>query len=148
MIEYLLDSNIFIQAKNFHYPFDAFPGFWEWLKRDMEAGIVASVDPVYKELVKGNDELVEWVKDCESCGCFLSVDDNETQIKFTEVATWAVDPVHNFKQVAHQDFLQIADSWLIAKAISTQATIVTLEKYDANCKKRILIPNACRAYLI
>ena len=146
MIKYLLDANIFIQAKKFHYPFDVFPGFWEWLKRDMEAGIVASVEPVYQELIRGNDELVDWTKACKDCGCFLTVDDIETQLKFAEIASWAVDPTQCFKQTAHQDFLQVADPWLIAKAISMGTTIVTLEKFDANCKKRILIPNACRFF--
>ena len=28
---YLLDANIFIQAKNLHYGFDFCPAFWEWL---------------------------------------------------------------------------------------------------------------------
>jgi hypothetical protein len=27
---YLLDSNIFIQAKNLHYSFDFCPAFWDW----------------------------------------------------------------------------------------------------------------------
>jgi len=30
---YLLDANIFIQAKNLHYSFDFCPAFWEWLDR-------------------------------------------------------------------------------------------------------------------
>ncbi|MBK5261046.1 MAG: DUF4411 family protein [Peptostreptococcaceae bacterium] len=146
MMKYLLDSNIFIQAKNSQYPFDAFPGFWEWLKRDMEAGIVASIEPVYKEIIKGNDELGDWVKVCQECGCFLSVDDSKTQTKFAEVASWAVDPAQDFKPTAYQEFLQVADSWLIAKAHSTEATVVTLEKFDPQCKKRVLIPNACETF--
>lgn len=142
MTKYLLDANIFIQAKNFHYPFDVFPRFWEWLKRDMEAGVVVSVEPVYQELIKGNDDLVDWTKARKECGCFLPVDDIKTQEKYTEIASWAIDPTQCFKQTAQQGFLQVADSWLIAKAICMGTSIVTLEKYDANCKKRILIPNA------
>ena len=30
---YLLDSNVFIEAKNRHYPFDVVPAFWDWLVR-------------------------------------------------------------------------------------------------------------------
>ena len=30
---YLLDSDVFIRAKNDHYGFDLCPGFWEWLER-------------------------------------------------------------------------------------------------------------------
>ena len=30
-MRYLLDSNVFIQAKNLHYGFDFVPAFWDWL---------------------------------------------------------------------------------------------------------------------
>lgn len=28
---YFLDTNVFINAKNFYYQFDIHPGFWDWL---------------------------------------------------------------------------------------------------------------------
>jgi hypothetical protein len=28
---YLLDANVFIQAKNLHYGLDFCPAFWDWL---------------------------------------------------------------------------------------------------------------------
>jgi hypothetical protein len=28
---YLLDANVFIQAKNLHYGMDFCPAFWDWL---------------------------------------------------------------------------------------------------------------------
>ena len=31
---YLLDTNVFIEAKNRYYSFDLAPGFWEWLEAD------------------------------------------------------------------------------------------------------------------
>jgi len=30
-VTYLLDANVFIQAKNLHYGLDFCPAFWEWL---------------------------------------------------------------------------------------------------------------------
>lgn len=146
MIQYLLDANVFIQAKRFHYPFDVFPGFWEWLERDMEAGILASVDPVHKELTEGNDELVQWACDRQAKGCFLAIDDDKTQMCYGELASWVVDPIQQFTQPAYEQFLAVGDSWLIAKALSLPAIIVTHERYDANCRKRVLIPNVCRSF--
>jgi hypothetical protein len=29
---YLLDSDVFIQAKNLHYSFDFCPAFWDWIE--------------------------------------------------------------------------------------------------------------------
>lgn len=37
---YLLDTNVFIAAKNLHYGFDICPGFWSWLDQVGRAGIV------------------------------------------------------------------------------------------------------------
>ena len=31
VVAYLLDANVFIQAKNLYYGFDFCPAFWEWL---------------------------------------------------------------------------------------------------------------------
>lgn len=46
MIDYLLDANVFIQAKNLHYGFDFCPAFWQWLDEQNLAGKVASVEKV------------------------------------------------------------------------------------------------------
>ncbi len=57
---YLLDANVFIQAKNLHYGFDFCPAFWDWLDDTNSLGIVFSVEKVADELLAGNDELAEW----------------------------------------------------------------------------------------
>jgi hypothetical protein len=46
---YLLDSNVFIQAKNLHYGFDFCPVFWEWIGQSHAAGTVFSIDKVADE---------------------------------------------------------------------------------------------------
>ena len=38
MTDYLLDANVFIQAKNLHYGFDFCPAFWDWLVEQNRAG--------------------------------------------------------------------------------------------------------------
>lgn len=35
-MKYLLDANIFIQAKNLQYGFDFCPAFWDWLDEQFE----------------------------------------------------------------------------------------------------------------
>jgi hypothetical protein len=57
---YLLDANIFIQAKNLHYGFDFCPAFWEWLIAQNVAGKVASIEKVDDELRAGGDDLSDW----------------------------------------------------------------------------------------
>jgi hypothetical protein len=47
---YLLDANVFIQAKNLHYGFDFCPAFWDWLIASNAAGLVFSIEKVGDEI--------------------------------------------------------------------------------------------------
>lgn len=139
---YLLDANVFIQAKNFYYRFDTFPGFWNWLDAEQVKGQVGSIQLVYDELVKGNDELAAWIKERKASGWFLPVDDIETQQNFRQIANWIVG--RQYTQAAQAAFLGGADPWLIAKAMTLGGTVVTQETFDEKSKKRVKIPNVCR----
>ena len=57
---YLLDSNVFIQAKNLQYGFDFCPAFWDWLEQAHAAGGLHSIRHVGDELSPGEDELAGW----------------------------------------------------------------------------------------
>lgn len=59
---YLLDANVFIEAKRRHYGFDFCPGFWDWLDRATDRGVVRSVSQVAAELLSAGDELSDWVR--------------------------------------------------------------------------------------
>ena len=50
MTTYLVDANVFIQAKNLHYGFEFFPAFWDWLIEQNHAGKIASIRKVADEL--------------------------------------------------------------------------------------------------
>ena len=63
---YLLDTDVFISAKNEHYGFDLCPGFWEWLEKSNAAGTVHSVEAVYHELIGGGDDLAQWARNHRS----------------------------------------------------------------------------------
>ena len=38
-MSYLLDSDVFIQAKNLHYGLDFCPAFWDWLIESNASGL-------------------------------------------------------------------------------------------------------------
>ena len=59
---YLLDANVFIEAKNRHYGFEFCPAFWDWLVRENISGRVASVQKIAEELQRKNDRLTDWAK--------------------------------------------------------------------------------------
>jgi hypothetical protein len=49
-VTYLLDANVFIQAKNLHYGLDFCPAFWDWLIDNGAGGRVFSIDKVADEI--------------------------------------------------------------------------------------------------
>ena len=61
--KYLLDTNIFIEAKNYYYKFSFCPAFWDWLIKKNEKKEVLSVEEVYNEMKDGEDDLSEWIKE-------------------------------------------------------------------------------------
>ena|SRR2546428_28212 len=60
---YLLDANVFIQAKNLHYGMDFCPAFWDWLIEGNAAKQVFSIEKVGDEILAIADELAVWADD-------------------------------------------------------------------------------------
>lgn len=138
MTRYLLDSNIFIQAKNLHYGFDFCPAFWAWLIAQNGTGMVASIEKVGDELQGQADDLSQWAA-ARGPGFFLPPD-NSVLPALTMVSTWATGQTYESAAVA--TFLQVADYWLVAHAQAHGYTVVTHEVPSASTRK-IKIPNAC-----
>lgn len=139
-MQYLLDANVFIQAKNLHYGLDFCPAFWEWLIASNDAGLVFSIEKVGDEIDAGADELAEWAA-LRGQGFFLKPD-SQVLPALAGVSTWASG--QNYEPAAVSTFLQVADYYLVAHALAHACTVVTHEVAAASAKK-IKIPNACIA---
>ncbi len=50
MKQYLLDSNVLIQAHRMYYPFDVVPGFWTKLIDLSNRGVIRSIDKVKRDV--------------------------------------------------------------------------------------------------
>lgn len=70
---YLLDANVFIQAKNLHYGLDFCPAFWDWLISENAAGRVFSIEKVGDEIQAIADDLSVWA-DGRGPGFFLATE--------------------------------------------------------------------------
>lgn len=138
MTRYLLDANIFIQAKNLHYGFDFCPAFWEWLIQQNGSGNVASIDKVGGELQAIEDELSTWAA-ARGASFFLPPDDAVVPA-LARVSTWATG--QSYEPAAIATFLQVADYWLVAHALAHSFAVVTLEVPSVSVRK-VKIPNAC-----
>lgn len=142
---YLLDTNTLIEAKNRYYRMTVCPAYWSWVQRSQGAGIVSSIEPVGAELKRGNDELAEWAKNQD--GLFLPVSDVETQQAFARVAAHVASQVGVMKAGALEEFLDGADPWLIAKAMTLQdAVVVTHEQFNPQLRRKFSIPNVCQHF--
>ena len=145
---HLLDSNTLIEAKNRYYNMKFCPAYWQWISIQNQAAAVLSISMVADELRKGNDELAQWAADHPEL--FVNVDDEATQEAFTQVAQVLVEETQakQMKNGALEEFLSGADPWLIAKAMTTGATVVTHERYNTDVKRKFLIPNVCRIFRV
>lgn len=137
-MSYLLDANVFIQAKNLHYGLDFCPAFWQWLINQHARGCVFSIDKVADEINAGQDKLTEWVKD-HGYSLFCKTDTSISAL-FPKVSAWATR--QKYEQGAIDTFLQTADFFLIAHALAREHIVVTHEKQE-NSPKKIKIPNVC-----
>lgn len=139
---FLLDSDTLIQAKNEYYGFDLCPGFWDWLDRKSSEGVVASVQPVLKELSEGNDQLKSWA---EAKGdAFFKVMDQPAVDKAQEIVSWVM--AQNFRPDAKQRFLLGADPLLVAYAKAHGNTVATHEVHKEGERRNVKIPAVCAAF--
>jgi hypothetical protein len=134
---YLLDANVFIQAKNLHYGFDFCPAFWDWVVNQNSAGTVFSIEKVADELHAGADELSTWA--AANAGLFLKPDP-AMLATLSKVATWVTGA--GYEPAAVNTFLQGADYYLVSHALTQGLTVVTHEVPSPSAK-RIKIPNVC-----
>ncbi len=138
---YLLDANVFIQAKNQYYGFDIVPAFWDWLIAANGAGTVFSVEKVGDELLGYGDELSDWAKARVKAGGFFLQPDNAVLNALKGLAQWAQG--QTFTEAAINEFLQAADYYLVAHAYAHGHVAVSQEIFEPGMTKRIKIPNAC-----
>ncbi len=140
---YILDSDVFITAKNLYYSFDICPGFWKSVVHHYQKGLVFSVDRVRGELLKGHkeDNLVLWVINQVPKKFFISVDAAVTRA-YAEVMAW-VQGHSQYRDHAKAQFAKGADGWLVAYARVHGATVVTNEQSAPKSRKAVKLPDVC-----
>ena len=135
---YLLDTDVFIRAKNLHYGFDFCPGFWAWLVVANQAGSVMTIDQVAAELMAGTDDLADWMR--ARAQEFTLPADEELLAALARVSEWIVG--RNYRQSAVGLFFQAADYYLVAHGLAGGHTVVTHE-VASGAVTRVKIPDVC-----
>lgn len=143
MTRYILDTNVFMEPfKRDYYAFDTHPAFWDFLDNLFNTSDAISTSAVYGEIVEKDDELSKWVKvrkvhfpdlDERSISGLKAVADKATEWQKTAKTS----------QNAVTDFLEAADSNLVAVAKVCRFTLVTYETHRNSQLKKIKIPDFC-----
>ncbi|MEZ4225971.1 MAG: DUF4411 family protein [Polyangiaceae bacterium] len=141
---FLVDSDVFITAKNRYYAFDLCPGFWKSVIRRHADGGVGSIDRVRAELLAGRktEDLVLWVKSEVPATFFFDADQDEVVEKFEEIMLW-VQRSPQFTDGAKAKFATAADGWLVAYAATHAGAVVTNEQSAPNSRNNIKLPDVC-----
>ncbi|MBN2022321.1 MAG: DUF4411 family protein [Pirellulales bacterium] len=153
---YVLDANVFIEAKNRYYSFEICPGFWKALVVQHQADRVVSIDKVREELVKvqgttedsdeeDRDLLSDWARDSVPSIFFKKVQDPAVIEVFQEMVRW-VTSQEQYTPAAKAEFASVADGWLVAYAKANGLVVVTREAYRPDAKASVPIPNVCHEF--
>jgi hypothetical protein len=135
---YLLDANVFIQAKNLHYGLDFCPAFWDWLVQQGTQRNLCTIDKVEAEILAGVDTLSEWIQ-LNGQKLVKAFDQSAFQ-ELGSISNWVIS--RNYDPAAQSQFFQVADFYLIAYAKAYGLTVVTHET-PSNSIKKIKIPDVC-----
>ena len=146
---YLLDSDVFIAAKNSYYAFAICPGFWDSLIHHHGAGDVCSIDRVRGELLAGRktEDLVQWVKKQLPPAFFVDTDEEAVTHAYGQGMLWVQRNTQYFDQ-AKAKFATEADGWLVAHAMVHGVTVITNEQPRPQSRNRILLPDVCTQFSV
>ena len=147
---YLMDANIFIQAKNLYYRFEFCQRFWDFLAEAHHADIVFSIERIKAELKKGDsdDPILEWMNHSLPTTFFLNdVKDANVMMTYAQIMSWIASNTH-YTQQAKNEFarFEVADAFLIAAAKTYGYAIITHEKSQPARKNRVLIPDVAKVF--
>lgn len=124
-------------------PEDTWPTFWMRISELIRDGKIVTSVKVKEEIDRGNDELTQWIRQNQVPG-FYCLLEQDVLDKYAELQQWA-NNLNRFTTVALNDFANVADAYLVATAAAKKWTLVTYEKPDPLCRRRVKIPDACVA---
>lgn len=144
---FVLDSDVFIAAKNAYYAFAICPGFWDSLIHHSDVGDLCSIDRVRSELLaaRRTEDLVVWVKETVPDDFFKDTDEQDVADAYGQVMLW-VQRNSQYVDQAKAKFATEADGWLVAYAMVRGVSVATNEQPRPEARNRILLPDVCRQF--
>ncbi len=140
---YLIDSDSLIQSQQVRYPFNNFPGIWDFYYQLHQKEIFYIINKVKEEINKyGPEDLLnKWIK--EKNFKVLLFDSDTVGVKDN------INLIENKMKLKYEaqgiiKFFEKADSYLVAVAMSNPNYTVVTEEVTSNSTKKIKIPDACK----
>lgn len=135
---YLLDANVFIEAKRRYYGMDFCPGFWEWLRAENKVGKIFSIEKIWDELKIGGDELSTWAD--EAGESFFLPPDEKMLTALAATSEWV--QAQHYRPEAVRAFLEDPDYYLTSYALAHNHIVITHE-VPSDGVRQVKIPNVC-----
>lgn len=144
---FVLDSDVFIAAKNAYYAFEICPGFWKGIVRAHTQGRAGSIDRIRNELLTGRKEedLVQWVENDLPEAFFDDSNSAEISSAYADVMLWVQRNPQYFDR-AKAKFATEADGWLVAYSMVNGTVVVTNEQPRPESRNRVLLPDVCTQF--
>jgi hypothetical protein len=139
---YLLDANVFMQAKDAHYRFSFCPAFWEFLVAARREDKLLSIDKILGEIATGGGDLQAFASVRLGDGFFRDSGDSAVVAEFARLTAWVLGQPQYF-EAAKTEFANGVDGWLIAYARIFGCTVVTHEVHAPEARRKVPIPNIC-----
>lgn len=136
--QYCLDANVLIQAWQKYYNPKFCPDYWKVLIELGKQNRIFIPELVYEEITRTDDDLSKWLKSSK-----IPVEKISESVTICLQNIYKANPAHK-NLVDNTKARSLADPWVIAHAMHTQAIVVTKEeKVTASSSTKIKIPNVC-----
>lgn len=142
-MKYLIDANILITGFKVHYPIDVHVSYWNVIAAQIANGKFVIIDKVKDEIQ--DEPLVEWLKqNVDKKQYETSIDSLE---QYSHIQKWAASSsIFSASQKAHFAQSNVADPFLVAKALNCGYTVVTYETFVESNSHKIKLPNVCEKF--
>lgn len=143
MMAELADANVFIRFGAEFYPFETFPGVWEWLAEAIASGAVVLLPEVFEELSPRSRRFADWLREHGSSSQPPIEMDYATAARAVDEALLGLGATPG--SIAR--FRAGADYALAAWALAGGHRVVTFELPEdaAKSSRRAKIPDVCAA---
>lgn len=142
-MKYLIDANILITGYKVHYPIDVHVSYWKAIAAQITNGNFVIVDKVKNEVQ--DEEIVEWLK--QNIDKKLYETTNDSLEQYGHIQKWAMkNPTFSLSQKNHFADKNVADPFLVAKAMNYGYKVVTYENSAGKGSSKIKIPDVCEQF--